>query len=142
MMRAGTLRKLAWVYAAGFLGVFLVTHTPGLSDVEGRLFGLFKIDPIDDVAHLLSGLAGALVAGWATRHLSLYFKVIGVAYGLDVVVGMALSRGFLDLSVFTQGPGAADLSLRNFLLNAPHIPISVIALVAGFCRPASQHAAP
>ncbi len=113
MMRAGTWRKLAWVYAAGFLGVFLVTHTPGLSDVEGRLFGLFKIDPIDDVA-----------------------------YGLDVVVGMVLSRGFLDLSVFTVGPGAADLSLRNFLLNAPHIPISVIALVAGFCRPASQHAAP
>lgn len=134
------LWKLAWVYAAGFLGVFLVTHTPGLSDAEGQLFGLFKIDPIDDVAHLLSGLAGALVTGWAPRHLALYFKVIGLAYGLDVVVGMAMSRGFLDLSIFLKGPGAPDFSLRNFLLNAPHIPISVIALVVGFRKPTAPHA--
>lgn len=142
MMRAGMLRTLAWVYAAGFLGVFLVTHTPGLSDAEGQLFGLFKIDPIDDVAHLLSGLAGALVAGWAPRHLALYFKAIGVLYGLDVVAGMVLSRGFLDLSVFLKGPGAPDFSLTNFLLNAPHIPISVVALVVGFRTPPPQHAAP
>ena len=135
------LTKLAWVYAAGFLGVFLVTHTPGLSDPEGRLFGLFKIDPIDDVAHLLSGLAGAFAAGWATRCLPLYFKVIGVVYGLDVVTGMALSRGFLDLSVFTKGPGAPDFSLTNFLLNAPHIPISVVALVVGFRGVAARDAA-
>src|SRR5688572_24402780 len=56
------LRKLAWWYTAGFLGIFLICHTPGVSDAEGRLFGLFRIDPIDDFVHLLSGIAGALVA--------------------------------------------------------------------------------
>jgi len=26
------LRKLAWLYAAGFVGVFLVTHAPGATE--------------------------------------------------------------------------------------------------------------
>ena len=40
------LRKLAWFYTAGFLGIFLICHTPGLTDDSGRLLGLFRIDPI------------------------------------------------------------------------------------------------
>jgi hypothetical protein len=56
------LRKLAWFYTAGFLGIFVICHTPGLTDDAGRLLGLFRIDPIDDFVHLLSGVAGAIVA--------------------------------------------------------------------------------
>ena len=123
---------LAWVYAAGFLGVFLITHTPGFTDANGFLFGLFKIDPIDDIVHLLSGLAGVVVAGYATRHISLYFKLIGILYGLDVVVGLTQQRGFLDLSIFTHGLGSPDFGLTNIAINFPHIVIAGIALVVGF----------
>lgn len=56
-----TLKKLAWLYTAGFLGIFLICHAPGLTDADGRLLGLFRIDPIDDLVHLLSGVAGALI---------------------------------------------------------------------------------
>ena len=45
------LTTLAWVYTVGFVGVFLITHAPGFTDADGFLFGLFKIDPIDDVVH-------------------------------------------------------------------------------------------
>ena len=31
------LKKLAWWYTAGFLGIFLICHTPGLTDAGGRL---------------------------------------------------------------------------------------------------------
>lgn len=128
------LRKLTWWYAAGFLGIFLICHTPGLSDAEGRLLGLFRIDPIDDFVHLLSGLAGAFVAWRAMQLAPLYFKVIGILYNLDAVVGMTMSRGLLDLSLFRQGAGPADFSLANWALNLPHIVLATLALWIGFRR--------
>jgi hypothetical protein len=126
------LRKLAWWYTAGFLGIFLLCHTPGLTDADGRLLGLFRIDPIDDVVHLLSGLAGAFVAWRATSQIPLYFKVIGILYELDAIIGMTMSRGLLDLSLFRQGPGPADFSLTNWAVNMPHIVLAGLALAIGF----------
>jgi hypothetical protein len=120
------------MYAAGFVGVFLVTHAPGAIDAQGRLFGLFKIDPIDDIVHLLSGLAGILVAVWATAWIAVYLIAVGVLYGLDAIIGLVASRGLLDGSIFTQGPGPADFSTTNFLVNLPHIVLAGLALVIGF----------
>jgi hypothetical protein len=129
------LKKLAWAYTIGFLGIFIICHTPGLNDAEGRLFGLFKIDPIDDIVHLLSGIAGALVVLFAPRTIPAYFIVIGVLYNLDALVGMTMSRGLLDLSVFRQGIGAPDFSLTNWALNAPHIVLASLALWIGVRKP-------
>jgi len=129
------LKKLAWWYTAGFLGIFLVCHTPGLTDPAGRLLGLFRIDPIDDVVHLLSGVAGALVIWFAPARIPLYFLVIGVLYDLDAAVGMFLSRGLLDLSLLTQGAGRPDFSLTNWGLNAPHIVLASLAIWIGLRRP-------
>jgi hypothetical protein len=128
------LRKLTWAYVAGFLGIFLICHTPGLSDTDGRLLGLFRIDPIDDFVHLLSGLAGAFVAWRAMSLAPFYFKVIGTLYNLDAVVGMTMSRGLLDLSVFRQGPAGPDFSASNWALNLPHIVLATLALWIGFRR--------
>ena len=133
--RYRTLRKLAWWYTAGFLGIFVICHTPGISDDQGRLFGLFRIDPIDDFVHLLSGIAGAIVAWKGQRYIPAYFVVIGVLYNLDAAVGMTMSRGLLDLSVFTLGPAGADFSVTNWLLNLPHIVLATLALVIGVGKP-------
>ena len=129
------LKKLAWWYTAGFLGIFLICHTPGFTDSDGNLFGLFRIDPIDDIVHLLSGVAGAIVVLWFPRVLPAYFIAVGVLYDLDALVGMVLSRGLLDLSVFTLGPGGPDFSLTNWALNLPHIVLATLALWIGFARP-------
>jgi Domain of unknown function (DUF4383) len=133
--RYRTLRKLGWWYTAGFLGIFIVCHTPGLSDDQGRLLGLFRIDPIDDLVHLLSGIAGAIIAWRAHASLPAYFVVIGVLYNLDAIVGMTMSRGLLDLSVFKLGPGGPDFSLTNWLLNLPHIVLATLALIIGIRKP-------
>ena len=126
------LKRWAWVYAVGFVGVFLVTHAPGATDAQGRLFGLFAIDPIDDIVHLLSGLAGVVVAVWATGWIALYLIAVGVLYGLDAIVGLVASRGLLDGSIVTQGPGAPDFGTTNILVNLPHIVLAGLALVIGF----------
>ena len=125
------MRRWVWWYTAGFLGIFLICHTPGLTDAEGRLLGLFRIDPIDDVVHLLSGLVGVAVA-WRAPHLSAAYLIgVGIIYNVDAAVGMLLSRGFLDLSVFRQGPGGPDFSLTNWALNMPHIVLATLALWLG-----------
>jgi len=134
-MDTTTLRKLAWVYTAGFLGIFIITHTPFLTDANGLSFGLFKIDPVDDVVHLLSGVAGAIVAWRATSYIPLFFKAVGLLYMGDAVVGMLTSRGLLDGSLFLQGPGSPDFTLTNWALNLPHIILSGLALVIGFRKP-------
>jgi hypothetical protein len=128
------LRKLAWLYTAGFLGIFIICHTPGLTDDAGRLLGLFRIDPIDDFVHLLSGLAGAAVAWRATNLIPAYFKIIGALYELDAMVGLTMSRGLLDLSLFTQGPGPTDFTLTSWAINLPHIILATLALWIGFGR--------
>jgi hypothetical protein len=139
-MRQDTLVKLAWLYAAGFLGIFVITHTPALTDANGLSFGLFKIDPVDDIVHLLSGLAAVVVAWRAHSYIPLFFKFVGIAYMGDAIVGMTMSRGLLDGSIFTHGPGSPDFSLTNWALNLPHIILSGIALVIGFMNaPAARH---
>jgi hypothetical protein len=138
-MQPNTLRQLAWVYAAGFLGVFLITHAPFLTDTNGLSFGLFKIDPVDDIVHLLSGVAGVIVAWRATSYIPLFFKLVGILYMADAVVGMVASRGLLDGSVLTQGLGAPDFGMTNWALNLPHIIISGVALVIGFRKTRSPH---
>jgi len=134
-MSADILRKLAWLYAAGFLGIFVITHTPALTDAQGLSFGLFKIDPVDDVVHLLSGIAGVIVAWKAQSFIPLFFKLVGILYMGDAIVGMTMSRGLLDGSVFLKGPAGADFGMTNWALNLPHIIISGIALIIGFRAP-------
>ena len=126
------LKTLAWVYTAGFVGIVLITHTPGLTDARGYLVGLFKIDPIDDIVHVLSGIAGGVVAICAPGSIRTYLQWIGSLYGLDAVVGLTQGRGLLDLSIFTQGVGTPDFSRTNFLVNLPHVVLAAIALVFGF----------
>ena len=139
--QSSTLRTLAWAYTAGFLGIFIICHTPGLTDDQGKLLGLFRIDPIDDFVHLLSGIAGALVAWRGVKYIPAYFIVIGLLYDLDAVVGMTMSRGLLDLSVFKLGPGGPDFSVTNWLLNLPHIILATLALVIGLRKPGEKRLA-
>jgi hypothetical protein len=108
---------------------------PRVHRCRRKLFGLFRIDPIDDFVHLLSGVAGALIVWLAPARIPLYFIVIGVLYDLDALVGMTMSRGLLDLSVFKLGIGPPDFSLTNWALNAPHIVLATLALWIGVRKP-------
>jgi len=130
------IRMLAWFYAANFLFIFIISHWPGLTDQEGRLMGLFFIDPIDDVFHLLSGLAAAICA-WRSYTWSVnYFKYAGIPYAIDAVTGILFGREFLNGDVFTQGLGHADFSPATLGRNLPHIviPLSMMAIGFGLAR--------
>ena len=58
----GFHRKLALVYALILFAAAALNYVPGLTDAEGRVFGVFALDMFDDLLHLASGL-WALAAG-------------------------------------------------------------------------------
>ena len=126
------IQWLAWFYSANFLFIVTLSHWPGLTDPQGRLLGLFAIDPVDDIFHLVSGLLAALVA-WKSREWSLnYFKYAGIPYAIDAVTGLFFSTEFLNGDAFTKGWGHADFSLDNILLNGPHVLIAASMLWIAF----------
>ncbi len=126
------IQWLAWFYALNFLFIFIISHWPGLTDAQGRLLGLFHIDPVDDIFHLLSGLVAGIVALHSHRWSVNYFKYAGIPYGIDAVTGLFFGVEFLNGNVFTQGLGTADFSMNNFMVNLPHIAILVTMLWIGF----------
>jgi hypothetical protein len=121
------LRLTAWVYFAGFAAVVFVSHVSAFNDADGKLFGLFKIDPRDDVVHMASAVAGAVVA-ISQRWIRPYLWIVAALYGIDAMVGMLTAQGLLDLSVFTETWGAPDFGIRNFAINLPHFLITGGAL--------------
>lgn len=114
---------IATFLTALFIGIVLIERIPGVlvdTDVpyEWLMFGLFKIALLDDITHGLSGLAGivALLSGY--RWTVKYLMVIGGYYSLDAL--FYITNGF-----FTS-QGVID----NFLLNGPHILITVLVIIA------------
>ncbi len=125
------LRMIACAYAVLFVGVTSLNYVPGLTDAEGRTFGLFALDIFDDALHAASGLWAALAAWRSTRATIFFFRVFGTLYCLDGLLGLATGSGYLDLGILLHG--VLDLPLvTRILMNLPHIVIGGFAAFAGF----------
>lgn len=130
--RFSSIQWLAWFYSANFLFIVALSHWPGLTDEQGRLMGLFTIDPVDDIFHLLSGLLAAFAA-WKSRQWAVnYFKYAGIPYGIDALTGIFLGVEFLNGDICTVGPQGLDLSIRTVLVNMPHLLIPLTMMLIGF----------
>ena len=108
-----------------FVGIVLIEQVPGVmvpvagsEGLEYLMFGLFKISLLDDITHLVSGLVGfyVLFRGYPIRVK--YLMLFGGYYTLDAI--------FFILYGLVSGQSLMD----NFLLNAPHVGISVLACIA------------
>ncbi len=130
--RITLIQWLAWFYCANFLAIVALSHWPGLTDRAGRLMGLFTIDPIDDIFHLISGLIAGVVA-WKSHRWSVnYFKIAGIPYAIDAITGIFFGVQFLNGEFCSVKPPGPDLSIRNILVNTPHILIPATMLMIGF----------
>lgn len=131
MTKTTPLQALAWVYAGVFLLVVALGYVPGVEDEEGRMFGLFKIDPIDDLLHLASG-AWAGFAAWASlRQSGVFFRWFGAIYFLDGLVGAVVGKGFLDGAIFMADVPAIEGAFTRVAANVPHMLLGGVALYAG-----------
>lgn len=125
------IQKFALLYAAMFFFIAVMGAIPSLVDEHGLLFGLFTLDVHDNLLHAGSGL-WALIAGLISKRAATqYFKIFGVIYCLDGVVGLFLGNAYLDFGLFLYGIADTSLLVR-FLTNIPHIAIGGSQALLGF----------
>ena len=125
------IQKLAWIYAGLFLLVVVVGYVPGLTDAQGKLCGLFRIEWWDDALHLGSAIWAAAAAWSSPKAAAFYFRAFGIVYFMDAVVGTLFGQAYLDLGIFIYGPYGYNI-LENLPANLPHVVIGGLAVLIGF----------
>jgi hypothetical protein len=113
----GNIAKLyAMVFGVVLTLVGILGFVPALS-TNGNLLGIFAIDSLHNVIHLLSGLVG-LAAAFAAgaKYARMYALVFGLVYALVTIVG------------FVQGTTVLGLIAVNAADNFLHLAIAVVSL--------------
>lgn len=112
------VQKLAWIFAVVFMLLGILGFIPGATN-DGMLLGVFMVDTMHNIVHLLSGVVAALCAGASAKASRTYFQVFGIIYAVIAIWGFFMSPalGFIHVN-------SAD--------NILHVVIAVIALWAGF----------
>lgn len=115
------LAKLyATVLGAVLTLVGILGFIPGLAP-NGNLLGIFAIDPVHNVIHILSGVVALAVAFMANgAYARWYALVFGIVYGLVTVIG------------FIQGTTVLGLINVNLADNLLHALIALATLTVFF----------
>ena len=114
------LKTVATIFGIVFLIIGVLGFIPAAAP-NGMLLGIFHVNDLHNVVHLLTG-AIALIAGWTGTHASrLYFQVFGIVYAIVAILG------------FFQGRSAVLGVLANNIADAwLHTVIALVALYFGF----------
>lgn len=114
------MNNLAKLYATALGAVLTVVgilgFVPGLAP-NGNLLGIFAIDPLHNIIHILSGVVGLAVAFTARgAYARFYALIFGAVYGLVTIVG------------FIQGTTVLGLINVNLADNVLHLAIAAASL--------------
>jgi hypothetical protein len=114
------LKKLAIVFGVVFLAIGVLGFIPALTP-NGHLLGLFHVNTLHNVVHLLSGAVALYVGLTSEGGSKLYFQIFGLVYAVVAILGFIYGdRPILGL----VANNAADTWL--------HVVIAVAALYLGF----------
>ena len=123
-------RTICLFYFAALLAVASLNYTPGLTDAEGRAFGIFALDRYDDALHLASALWALVAALLSQKAARFFLLVFGAVYLGDGALGLATGSGYLDFGIFINGVLDLGFGFR-ILANLPHIALGGFALYSG-----------
>lgn len=112
------VQTLARVFGIVFVAVGVLGFVPGVTS-DGHLLGIFEVDMLHNLIHIVSGLA-ALAAGWAMWNSRLYFQIFGVVYAVVAVIG------------FVQGDTVLGLIQTNMADHVLHLVLAAALLYVGF----------
>ena len=108
-----------------------LNYIPGLTDDQGRTFGIFALDIFDDSLHLVSALWALSAALVSHRAAWIFLTYFGAAYFLDGLIGVYAGSGILDFGIFQYGVLDQSLML-NFLSSVPHLVLGGFALLSAW----------
>lgn len=114
--------KFARVFGVILLLVGILGFVPGVTS-SGYLLGIFEVDIVHNIIHLLTGILALAFASGAPRE---FFKIFGIVYLLVAVVGIVQGD-----TVF----GLFDVNGADHVL---HVVIAVVALAVGFKKDSSM----
>lgn len=124
------LRWIAAGYCLALLLAGLLNYIPGLTDAEGRAFGIFALDIYDDMLHWASAAWAGIAALVSRRASEIFLKVFGALYLADGALGLATGSGYLDLGILIYGAQNLPFTFK-VLANLPHVALGGFALLAG-----------
>ena len=116
----GILRKIALVYMVILWAAASLNYIPGLTDSQGRAFGVFALDIYDDALHVASALWAGIAAALSNRAARIFLRYFGLLYLTDGLLGLATGSGYLDLGILNHGVVDMPLTFK-ILANLPHI---------------------
>jgi hypothetical protein len=119
------IQKAATWFGIGFILIAILGFLPGVVTQDGMLLGIFQVDTIHNIIHLLSGVV-ALVCAGSLSGARMYFKVFGVIYALIALIG------------FIQGQTVLSIMGTNMADNILNALIAVASLLFGFGMKSSE----
>jgi Domain of unknown function (DUF4383) len=108
--------------AATVLGIVLVV-VGLLGFVNNPVLGIFLVNPLHDVIHIVTGLV-LLAGAYSSLGSSLALKIIGIVYAIVAVIGFFM---VMDGMMLGMAMNEADKWL--------HVVLAVVILIAGFTLP-------
>ncbi|MGJ8627997.1 MAG: hypothetical protein ACSHXB_13645 [Sulfitobacter sp.] len=123
-----TLQKIAIGYFVALMGAASLNYIPGLTDAEGRAFGIFALDIFDDALHVASALWALAAALMSHRASKMFLLIFGALYLGDGVFGFFTGYGYLDLGIFTNAFEGMSFTIFRVLANLPHVALGGFAL--------------
>jgi hypothetical protein len=127
----GKLRGIALGYMVLLLAAASLNYVPGLTDAEGRAFGVFALDIYDDLLHVVSALWALAGAALSPRAAQVFLRYFGLLYLVDGLLGLATGSGFLDLGIVNHGVLDLPFSFK-ILANLPHVGTGAFAVFASW----------
>ena len=120
-----TTKTVAMVFGVVFLLVGVLGFVPGATP-DGELLGVFHVDTLHNIIHVLSGLVALGLASMGAKYGKTYLVGFGAVYALVAVVGLV--QGDTVLGLF--GVNAAD--------NVLHVVLALGLLGTGLTLPAED----
>lgn len=105
-----------------FLALGVAGFVPALSP-QGLLFGLFAVNPSQNMFHIATGILGILLGAAGEGVSVTYFRLVGIVYALAVVLGLFAGRSGEVMGLAINAPG-----------QVLHLAIAWVALYLGFFR--------
>ena len=109
-------QTLAWVFG-GILVLFgVLGFVPGMT-TDGMLLGIFMVDGLHNLIHLVTGLAALAAARGMYSH-RLFFQVFGIVYAVVAVLGLLMGGNILGLIMTNMADHLLHLVLAAAFLYA------------------------
>jgi hypothetical protein len=125
------MRKIAAGFAVALGLVTTLNYIPGLTDAEGRTFGIFQLNLFNDVLHGSSAIWAAIAAYTSRAAATTFLKAFGTLYFLDGVTGVFFGSGYLDLGIILKGILNQPLMFK-VMASAPHLLLGGAGILSGF----------